>query len=92
MSNKNNKITGYGNLDSLGDNIKNQASSVDDNNNNNNSIKIDTKSESDSVVVHIRISRGELERLKIHLKELGYDAYSTGIKSIIRGYMKSKNI
>lgn len=90
MSNKNNNIGGYGNLDSLGDNIKNQASSVDDNNNN--SIKIDTKSESDSVVVHIRLSRGELERLKIHLKELGYDAYSTGIKSIIRGYMKSKNI
>ncbi len=53
---------------------------------------VSSREDTKTKVVPIRMPKDESSRLQKHLKERGYDAYSTGLKYIIRKYMKDNNI
>ncbi len=59
---------------------------------NSNSNVVDSRESTKTKIVPIRIPKDESDRLQQHLKERGYDAFSTGLKYIIRKYMKDNNI
>ena len=86
--NKNDDLDLNGVLNEIKQNDVVGTSKKNTNENNLVSSKEDTKSK----IIHIRLSTEEIERLKSHLKDRGYDAFSTGVKYIIRKYMKDNNI
>ncbi len=65
---------------------------LNSNSNSCNTNMVSSRAETKTKIVPIRLPKDESDRLQQHLKERGYDAFSTGLKFIIRKYMKDNNI